>query len=454
MAVHFGSRLTWLRGATVLGFSLAPLWALAAWSVCLQARGWVQGLLAGLVSGLLLGEYEACLVAGPGLAWLSWRRHRERDAAGIAFMLGLLLAWALLFLLLPDGFAAHYAQVRGHSLAASASSGWAEWGHNLAAFFGGWGKPLQDVGLGSALSLVGLLLALRGLRRLPTEAWLFLGAGLALLAAPAPGQTEAHRAAVAWAPLCVAAGLGAPSSGRRAVACLIALAALIAWDARAYSAQRDALEAQRYEYSWRLQRAAQRLQGEPVNSALNFRSMGAFRLRHAAAPGLPGWCLFSGEQVGPTPPAAWGSWHPIQQAPGMGTLWLLRPREADRSLWARRATAIHGVLQVLTPLSWSEQLTLVGQMLVDPRLDDFDRRFYLDRALWAAKDVGLPLGLALSCSQAAWLSARQCLALAVALQGVDRPQALRLVERALRLDPRRLGAQRLRDALLAAPPQP
>src|SRR5262249_51966434 len=137
---------------------------------------------------------------------------------------------------------------------------WRELGQNLEAFFLGSGKPLQDLGLGAALNLAGLALAVNGLRRLPGEAWLLLLGGLALLAAPSPGQTEAHRAAAAWAPLCLAAGLGLPAMRRQAaLAGLLAVLALALQDVGRYSLQRQALEPQRYEYSWRLERAARRL---------------------------------------------------------------------------------------------------------------------------------------------------------------------------------------------------
>lgn len=450
VALHFGSRLTWMRGATTLGYSLAPLWALSAWTLSLDAKGRSGGLVAGAVSGLLLGEYEACLAALPGLAWVCWRRRKE-DGAGWAFAAGLGLSLGALALLLPDGYFAHYAQVRGHSLAAQGLPWWRELGQNLATFFLGAGKPLQDGGQGAAFAFLGSLLALNGLRRLPGEAWLFLAGGLLLLAAPAPAQTEAHRAAVAWGPLCAAAGLGLPRAGRQPRALIFAaLAALVLWDAQRFSAQREALAPQRYEYSWRLERAARRLRGEAVASELNFRSMGAFRLRHRGPSSFEraDWALLSGEQTGPRPDPGLGAWHPIQEEPGTGTLWLLKLRAEAREDWALRQRFTAGLLLELRDKGWMEQLDYLRPQLALPGLSVFQRSLILDRVLWAAKDVGMPLDLARACAKEPWLSARQCLALAVCLEGEDRGLALSLVDRALALDAQRPGARRLRAELL------
>lgn len=450
LAVHLFSRLTWIRATTTLGFALAPLWALTAWCLALWSRGRFQALVAGLVSGLLLGEYEGLLPAGAALAWIDWRRERGGEREGRWHLGGLLLGWGLLALLLPDGYFSHYAQVRGHSLAVQGLPWWRELAQNLGAFFLGAGKPLQDAGLGAALNLAALLLAVNGLRRLPAEGWLFLLAGLALLAAPAPAQAEAHRAALAWAPLCVAAGLGLPADRKAWIVAFSALAALALWDARRFAAQRDALEPQRYEYSWRLARAARRLQGQSVASELNFRSLAAFRLRHRGPSSFESadWALLSSEQTGPRPDAALGAWHPIQQTPETGTLWLLKLKPEARADWALHQRFTASLLLELRDKGWVEQLDYLRRHLAVPGLSAFQRSLILDRILWAAKDVGMPVDLARACAQEPWLSARQSLALAVGLEHEDPKLALALVDRALVLDPQRPGARRFRAELM------
>jgi hypothetical protein len=452
VAVHLCSRLTWMRASTVLGYSLAPLWALGAWCLGRRAQGRWQGLAAGIAAGLLLGDYEGGLAALPAMAFLAWRRRRK--AAGPAFAAGLVVALCFLAWLLPAWAWADYSQVRGASLRAG-SSAWEAW-QNLAAFFAGTGKPLMDAGLGAALWPLALPFVLLGLRRLPAEAWLLLLGGLATLLLPAPGQVEAHRAAVAWAPLCLAAGLGAgpwlARLSRAAVplACALSLAAL-AWGHTRFDRQQADLEPSRYDYSWRLERAARRLQGEPVLSELSFRSLGTFRLRHhdaATAGRLPAWALLSGEQTGPRPDPAWGVWHPIQQSPEGGTLWALRVPARDQAHWSARERMTRSLVQALDGLPWSQQLELIRLLLQEQDMEPFFKRLLLDRALWAAKDVGLPLDLALACADAPWLGVRECLGLAQVFEASDPRRALGLVERALRLEPRRPGAQRFRTELL------
>lgn len=457
VAVHALSRLTWLRLGSTLGFSLGPLFVLLAWNLLREAQGRAAGLAAGFAAACLIGEYEGLLFCLPALAWLLWERRRENAGT---LLLGMVLGLGLLLWLLPEGSLDHYLTVRGASLRKADLPWWREGVLNLAGFFGLGSKPLQDFGPGSAFAPAGLVLALLGLRRLPVEARWMLAGGLLPLFAPAPGAVEAHRAAVAWPALCLAAGLGAGAGLERARehgASGIAAAALIGlllggagFQALSTYAWRRAAEPSQYGYAWRLERVARfvRAQGGTCLSELNFRSMGAFRLRlgrFRPKPGALPWVLLSGEQVGRRPPR-WGAWHPFAQGDG-GTLWLLRPD--DPTLWTVRERRLRAWLAELQKRPWTWQLEWMGARLQQGVEDPFLRARLVDRILWAAKDVGLSADLAGWLAARPDLEARQCLALAGVFEAEQPGRALALVERALRLDPENAGARRYRQELRA-----
>lgn len=453
VAVHALGRLTWLRLGTSLGLAFFPLAGLALWTLFLEVRGALASLAVGVLAALVCLEHESLTALGPGLGWLAWRRSREGGPEALGLALGSAAGVVAMLVLLPDPAWGSWWEVRAANLRQAPLPWHREWAANLAGWVGLGDKPLQSLGPGAAFPLVALPLVLLGLVLLPGEAVLMLAAGLALLAAPAPAGIEAHRASAAWAPLCLAAGLGVahrpPALARVALVLIAVYGVADRWALRSGAAAR---EHDAYEYAWRLERAAKKTRGAAVASELNFRSMGAFRLRHRGGPGLPAWALLSGEQVGPHPPP-WGSWHPIQMRPGSGTLWLLRP--SDPGLWAAQELWVRAQLASLEGLAWSDQLGRLEEALRAGVADPFRRSWLLDRAVLAANEVGWPPGLLAWALAQEGLSARQTLALALALERAHPGKALQLVEKALREDPTRTGARRfraeLRSRLLAEP---
>lgn len=491
VAVHALSRLTFLRLWSVLGFSLFPLWVLLAFTLVLELSGTWLALAGGLLSGLLLADYDAGPAALPALGLLLLGRAvggrgREALALGLGLGMGLLVPLGL-------GQWEHWAAVRGAALKASSLPWWSEGLSNLSAFFFGGPKPVQSLGHLSAFAPWALPLLLLGLASLDLPLLLLLFCGLLPLAAPAPAFTEAHRAAVAWPVLCVAAGAGfawlwrlAQARGRTAWAgaALAVLLAFGAWQAgSSFLAARRAQENDAFDYSLRLLKAVHAAQGavgagrsSGLLTELNYRSMAAARLlapaiataessraEPAAARDAsgPAWVLLSGEQVGPllggghtaAAAARQGAWRPVLMPHSLQPLWLLRPAPGTEALWLSRSRTQAARIAELDPLGWPEQLRRVEAALRAGEPDPFLRSNLIDRCLLAVDALqAWPPSLLALVAASPGLSARQCLAVAQALRGSDVAAARRFAERAVALDPSRLGARLLLADLKAARP--
>lgn len=463
VCVNAFSALTFTRMGSVLWFQALPLEACLMLGMLYRVKGWPGAWAWGLACGLLLFDYDAWVLALPGLALLFAWRHRQARwwAAALA---GFALGSAAVLLLNRDWYHASYQTRVDQTLPPQAWQAIGYLGQHLCELVFGGGRALLYLGVPEHPQIapwawVGLFASWRLWR----AQWPWVAACIAPLAALALHSTaiEPNRCLAAWPFFCLFAGAGFAQLSqlqRSAKAALIALALLgFGLEARAQSQGFKRFGPLFYAESWNQLEAgkALRSRGDRFTLLSDLGPRTGADLRFAL--GLPPAQLASGPVVAVLPwqdhatlDPAWGAWQSVQAWPEQGPILFLTPAAP----WAPRLQNLDARQAKLWPTYYTQPLDrLLRQLeaqtsgaIADPleRTALWEARFqlaaYLGQALPDEGPSALKLQLLRIDPLVRWARRAQ-------RQG-QVAEALSLAEAATRQDPRRQEAWQLRLHLL------